>query len=1094
MNITNKFDENTKWDEVLNFLEHNNFHDKYSNYYAEEKEDGYILQEKNTNEVIFLFDEKRKIKIYDNGKVKNIEAFTSLDIDNYMKLNNLNINDIYFKNLNNIKYIDKIEDLAAFLKNNELEIKKKEPIPSLEYKKNLSYRNDYTPEEYSIYFYEYFIYEDMNKKNEKFIFEKNEIREIIRYNLLTLSTDNNLNIFKLTGPSSSGKSMTLFKICHSCVNMAYINLKVMNKYKDNFNTLYRIILTELERFNIINYLGELNDLIKKNYENNSSYSKLLINIMKYLNNLKEEKKKFVFIFDQFKYKYIEDGFLEEIQNMKKIKIVQCSSINDKIMREECIKSWLCKGKKIQYLNDDNQNYYFYFDSIYNLKNKDLKLKENDKKIMSKFSFFPKYIKLYEEKEDKNKFLEDMKSHIDNKISQFCANSKIDKTFLLTNLRFIINNDYFYEKLGEIIIYVPLKYFTINFSDNTFRVKPIFPFIKTIITHKLEQKECKDYFEKGLYKINTIEADNVKRYYFEAYVKFALKNLLFPKNKNYELVMLEDITTMEKIINDDNDELFEDEESNNNELNLDSINKLNNEEDKNNELHFDNIDILKNKEGINNEFNLDTIDIFKNKECTNDELNLDIISTLKDDKDNNNELKLDSISSVEDKPKNKNINIEEIKVKNYGNKIKDDYYTEEESESYSEEVEDNDLSFFYQEENYENKIIEKKKNNIENKDFDELLKNFGINSKKQVKFDIKSINHEIISLSKTIDDYRLSEIETQRKKKQIIEKSKFTGQESFFLDQRYKSGKTLDFAYLYGNKQNKKFIGFQIKCSFENSNLNNKAINKTIIRDNLQKILVNSMKLLNCKITEWHYFTIFYYNSEIKNENINKYNLIKYKINEIGYFFYEPIKNKFYESNLKRAIKEIKIDEYSNLDCSSANLMNYSQNIEKIFNEEKVKIGNELEKMIESFKKDLSYICKEKNPTLDDILNRIKTNIKVKNPLQFMLKCKIIKFVLVPPLKDFILLYKKKEGGFIAIKNNKDIIEYYDVETGEKLNYFHSIFDENSEYYYYLSILVRRKSSKKIKRGKARKNKEPKRNFLESKKNMSINDYYKNIFL
>ena len=85
--------------------------------------------------------------------------------------------------------------------------------------------------------------------------------------------------------------------------MAYINLKILNKYKDNFNTLYRIILTELERFNIINYLDELNDLIKKNYENNSSYSNLLINIMKYLNNIKEEKKKFVFIFGQFKYKY-----------------------------------------------------------------------------------------------------------------------------------------------------------------------------------------------------------------------------------------------------------------------------------------------------------------------------------------------------------------------------------------------------------------------------------------------------------------------------------------------------------------------------------------------------------------------------------------------------------------------------------------------------------------------------------------------------------------------------------------------------------------------------------------------------------------------
>ena len=51
-------------------------------------------------------------------------------------------------------------------------------------------------------------------------------------------------------------------------------------------------------------------------------------------------------------------------------------------------------------------------------------------------------------------------------------------------------------------------------------------------------------------------------------------------------------------------------------------------------------------------------------------------------------------------------------------------------------------------------------------------------------------------------------------------------------------------------------------------------------------------------------------------------------------------------------------------------MNYSQNTEKIFTEEKVKIGNKLGKMVESFKRDLSYICKAINPTIDDILNRI----------------------------------------------------------------------------------------------------------------------------
>lgn len=1047
-----KFDENTKWDEVLKSLEQNNFYDKYKNYFAFEQEYGYALQERNSNEVIFLFYKKRQIKIFKGEKVISIEAFTSLEINNYMKLNKLNINELYFKGENNIKYIDNIINLGIYLINNELEIKKKVPIPLLKLKKSLLFENDYTPEEYSDFFYEYFIYEDINKKNEKFKFEQNDIRKTIYYNLVNLRTSNNLKTFKLTGPSSIGKSITLFKISHSCCNMAYINLKVMNKYKDNFNTLYRIILSELERFYISDYLNEFNDLIKKNYENDSSYSKLLVNIMKFLDsNIKEEIRNFVFIFDKFKTKYIEDEFLEEIKKMKKIKIVQCSSINDKKMREECIKSWLCKGKAIQELNNENQDYYFYYNSIYNIEEK--KLKEDDK-IMIKFSYIPKYRKLYEEKKDKNEFLEDIKSHIDEKISEYCDNSKINKTLLLTNLRFIINNDYFYEKLGEIIIYVPLKYCKIEFRDNTFKIKPIFPFMKTIINHKLKENECREYFEKGLYKINTIEADNVKGYYFEAYVKFALRrNLVFPNNNDSELVMLEDISSMKKIIKD-KDELFEDEDKKNSELNLDRINLLKNEE-----------------ENIN-------------------ELNLNFINILKDEKDNNNELKLDSIKYLHDRPKSKLIKVEEIKDKNDENKIKTDVSNNEKSESYSED-EDNDLNFFYDEENNKNNIIDKKENNIDNIDFDILLKTFGINFKEKAKFNLNSVNYEIISLSKTIEDYRLSEIETQRAKKQIIEKSNFTGEESLFLDQHSKSGKTLDFAYLYGSKQNKIFIGFQIKCYFENSNLDNKVVNKGIIKDNLQKILVNSMKLFNCKITNWYYFIIFYYNSEIKNENINKYNLNKCQINGIEYFFFEPIKNKFYESSLKRIKKELIISDNSNLECQLANLMNYSKNSEQIFTEEKIEIGDKLGEMIESFIKDLSYICKKEKPTIDDILNKIQININVERPLQFLLKCKIIKFVFVPPLNNYIILYKKKNGGFIAIKNNEDKIEYYDVMTGEKLKYFYDLFDENSEYYYYLSKLMRRKRSKKRKKTK---NKDPKKNFIVPKEKMSINDYYKDIFI
>ena len=152
------------------------------------------------------------------------------------------------------------------------------------------------------------------------------------------------------------------------------------------------------------------------------------------------------------------------------------------------------------------------------------------------------------------------------------------------------------------------------------------------------------------------------------------------------------------------------------------------------------------------------------------------------------------------------------------------------------------------------LKKKKKKNMAGEKFEDLLKAFSIDDKKMNtdKNKWKGLSKEAKLNSKTIEDYRLEEIEEQRKEKQEFDKGLIDGDSSIFLDQYSKFGKTLDFAYIYGNKNEKTFIGFQMKCYFEDSTLKNKFVNKNFIKKSCRKILVNSMKLFNCKISQWYY--------------------------------------------------------------------------------------------------------------------------------------------------------------------------------------------------------------------------------------------------
>ena len=207
-----------------------------------------------------------------------------------------------------------------------------------------------------------------------------------------------------------------------------------------------------------------------------------------------------------------------------------------------------------------------------------------------------------------------------------------------------------------------------------------------------------------------------------------------------------------------------------------------------------------------------------------------------------------------------------------------YYNIDEEDDTNE----NEIDIYYEDDN-------KKNNN--NKKFQQLFKDFKINDNDDdnlAKSVISNKNKNLISkysieYSKNIEDFRINAIKDY--KYGIPVKYSFTGNEALLLDQIKKIGKALDYALLYGKKNEKVLIGFQIKCYFNNSILSEQTIDKSTIREKCLKMLVNSMILFNWKITNWNYILVFFINNEEKNESVNLKNLEKCKNNNI--FVLEP---------------------------------------------------------------------------------------------------------------------------------------------------------------------------------------------------------------
>ena len=532
---------------------------------------------------------------------------------------------------------------------------------------------------------------------------------------------------------------------------------------------------------------------------------------------------------------------------------------------------------------------------------------------------------------------------------------------------------------------------------------------------MKENECFNYFKKKIYKKDTIVNNYVKGDYFEASAKFGLLKFKLPKNKNAQIVTLKEIVSMDTII--EKNDIIEDYKYEEDYLKEEKENK---DKDKYDDLNND----------INNS-----------------------------DGENEIKEKFDEIKEPIDIDEKKDKNEEVENSDNEENEIESE---EEESEE-KEEKEDNDEENGLYGEDTENVECENKNENVDsNCNLEKMLEEFKIELKNE-EFKQEGLSDEAIAYSKNIEDYRNDEIvKQQHKKEKTIKKSNYyTGDESLFLDQFSKWGKTLDFAYLYGSREKKTFIGFQMKCYFQNSDLSDDAVDRCKIRKNCQQILVNSMKLFNCKIIKWYYYLIFYYNSKIKEENIKHKNITKCENNDISYIFYEPIKKKFYSGKKikKTVMKKFTLKKKANLDAYVTNVSKFSYDIVK---EGKIKMGAETKEMKKQFINDFSKVfLLEQNVSILELLDKIQTNLKLKNVnIYFHSKCKFNKYYFCPPNNDFIFLYKiKNEEDYIAVFIQNRIVTFIKVSTGEEKNSIFDLLDINIDYYYCLKKLKKNKAKR-----------------------------------
>ena len=974
-------------------------------------------------QVIFHIEDEENREIKENIR-------TNYDINNLVEKNKINKEDVFLGNRQLKKVINNIDN---YINNDKLELRVIiNRIPEAKFgEKPLKENIDYKREQYSEYFSEYFENFNPLQKKKIFKFKNNELRQEIFHNIGVLRRENECKKYKITGPFSIGKSITLFVYSRFNNNVIYINLKTLKKNMKDYRKCLKIIFSECSRvkLNKAYFCVKISSLkVEENILNQLLY---IIEII-----LDSAENNIILILDQFKSENIdyEKNFEKKIENLllqrDNLRIVFCSSINDEEIRDQVIKTWNeYKGNNPEELNLRTQEYYFYYYKLFSRKKS---------KNLSYKLFYNKYKYIKKLEQDKN--IDNIYNKIIGKLKKFHEHNNEIIRFNILNLSdvFIFLRKYINKTLDksyflQTITIIPLKYFCLDIMEKEYIIEPAFPFINYCMSRYINMNDCDEYFNKKKYLTISFLSNKVKGEYFEYAAIKALQNSEIIKLP-YKYKNIKEVTVNEIVKMDTFETSFDDmikEFSKNLDINKNDNEYEDNEEEEEEEKDEENDEIIQEEEekeimedddeyeNIENQEN----DIFIDK---NDKININLIQEFEEEKIGNKIEKVISKYLLKDFVNTFNKNNEENQyIKEY------EYLINEEEKKYIKRIKD------YKSEIYEreikirkDKILNKVKEEINKRKINEQNgKNKHIRKKKILKIPIYEKN--------------------KKKNKKDSQKEEYDGNETFYITQSNPNGELLDYAVLYGNREQKIFLGFQIKCYSSDTDIGDKFTEKDLIKQILSPILLNSIKLFNCLIQHWHYYLIYYYSIDDNcTQNVGYKTQLSTFEKKIEYLLYDPSQKVFYSKDIKSEISELKLTYDSNLDsisylneCSNYLGLPVSFYDQETMNKFYEILGNGLNKFVNDFK---IYSTDPKN-----ILSTLSEILGIKN-LTFCFSFHFPRIEI--PLFDQLLFYKKVNSPhFIAFFFDKNI-RIYDLETRKSLldfKDFQKAVDFEYEYTYIL---------------------------------------------
>ena len=144
------------------------------------------------------------------------------------------------------------------------------------------------------------------------------------------------------------------------------------------------------------------------------------------------------------------------------------------------------------------------------------------------------------------------------------------------------------------------------------------------------------------------------------------------------------------------------------------------------------------------------------------------------------------------------------------------------------------------EEYIKNLLEKFNDKNESNDNDKKEQNISVYEKdlsENIKKHFKTIDFYRNEVMKKYKDYKSNKKEIniliEEVKKQKVKE--FNGNENIFLDQQKENGECLDYAILFGKRDNKILVTFQMKCFGRKSQININALSKTYIKENMKNI-------------------------------------------------------------------------------------------------------------------------------------------------------------------------------------------------------------------------------------------------------------------